>query len=52
MKTILFTLGSFWQQEKGQMVSADVLYQMVGLFDDNNALYSYVGCIRVSFKAN
>ena len=51
-KTMLFTLSQFWQQEKGQMISADVLYQMVGLFDDNNLLFSYVRYIWVSFQAS
>ena len=52
LKTMLFTLSQFWQQEKGQMISADVLYQMVGLFDDNNLLFSYVWYIWVSFQAS
>ena len=48
LKTMLFTLSQFWQQEKGQMISADVLYQMVGLFDDNNLLLSYVWYVHLS----
>ena len=35
-------LGSIWQQEEGQLTSADVLYQMVGLCDENKVLFSYV----------
>ena len=35
-------LGSIWQQEEGQLTSADVLYQMVGLCDENKLLFSYV----------
>ena len=52
VKISSFASGQNWQQNVGRLTSADDLYQMVGLFDDNNALYSYVGCIRVSFKAN
>ena len=35
-------LGSIWQQEEGQLTSADVLYQMVGLQDYKNALLLYL----------
>ena len=30
------------QQEEGQLTSADVLYQMVGLCDENKLLFPYV----------
>ena len=47
IKNQLCYLGSIWQQEEGQLTSADVLYQMVGLCDYKNVLLSYVQCIWV-----
>ena len=35
-------LSLFWQQEEGQLIFADVLYQMVDLCDDNDDLLSGV----------
>ena len=42
MKISFSTSGQFWQQEMGQLTSANVSYQMVGLCDYKNILYSYV----------
>ena len=36
MKNSLSTSCPFWQQEEYKLTSADVLYQMVGLFDDRD----------------
>ena len=38
----LFYLGQVWQQEEGQLTTADVSYQMVGLCDYKNAFLSYL----------
>ena len=35
-------LRSFRQQKEGQLISADALYQMVDLCDDNDDLFSDV----------
>ena len=42
IKNSLLTSDEFWQQEVGQLTSADVLYQMVGLCDYKNALLSHL----------
>ena len=36
-----FYSGKLWQQEEGQLTSADVSYQMVGLHVYKNAMLSY-----------
>ena len=42
MVNSLSTSDEFWPQEEGQLTSADVLYQMVGLCDYNDVLFSYL----------
>ena len=42
MKFSLLTSEEFWWHKLGQLTSDKVLYQMVGLCDDNKALSSYV----------
>ena len=49
MVNSLSTSDEFWPQEEGQLTSADVLYQMVGLFDDIKALSIYVQYIWEPF---
>ena len=49
MKNSLSTSCPFWQQEEYKLTSADVLYQMVGLFDDIKAFHSHVQYIWGSF---
>ena len=49
MVNSLLTSDEFWPQEEGQLTSADVLYQMVGLSDYKNALLSDLQYILVSF---
>ena len=46
-----FYLGQFWQQEEGQLISADVSYQMVDLCDYKNTFVSYIQYFWVSFEA-
>ena len=52
MKNSLSTSDEFWWQEEGQLTSADVSYQMVGPKDYNDASFSSVQYIRVSFSAS
>ena len=42
MKNNLSASDEFWWKEEGQLTSADVLYQMVGLCDYNDVLFSYL----------
>ena len=51
MKINFSYLDQFWQQEESQLTSADVSYQMVGLCDYKNVMFSYVWYIWVSFSA-
>ena len=51
MKNILLASGQLRWQKVGQLTSADVLYQMVGLCDDIQPLSSYVQHILLSFQA-
>ena len=41
MKNSLPTSCPFWQQEEYKLTLADVLYQMVGIFDDIKAFHSH-----------
>ena len=50
MKINLSTANQFWQQEEGQLTSADDLHQMVGLSDEYDALFSYVKNFECHFN--
>ena len=49
MRNSLSTSCPFWQQEEYELTSADVLYQMVDLCDDNDDLLCNVEYLSVTF---
>ena len=51
-KTSLLTLGQAWQQEKGQLLIAEVSKQMVGLSKKDNVSFFYVDIVYLTFLSN
>ena len=51
-KTSLLTLGQAWQQEKGQLLIAEVSKQMVGLSKKDTVSFFYVDIVFLTFLSN